>query len=469
MCRKATNSKSIHNVFDNILIPGSVVGPNCEDRKIPMQVRETNPLTETKAIGGLLVEIIPPYTVLSDHLVVDVNGLTRADVGYSNEMATPGDQLIAVNGWCLSEQTGVEEVVKKCLKTSHQTILFILLQPSGRVFEILSFYPLSPVPSMHSTPQLTSTRCQAHERDAHAQRHCRRRHSFDDIFQPAQPAVHTPRRHSIGDLKGQDGYLCGLFAPCPSGANSSMSLVSMSPTGLSSLTPVSPATLGDLEEEDPFGLSAPCPSGSDSPISFAATSPIILSSLVPVSVAALLDVENQLPSSSSCRRESVERAQLFEYDHTRLIEYDLFQRDQKQMKEELQLAAAQHDLEHASAQRDELKQQAQRLQWGNVDLQQGSQDQNSLQQQLRNAQRQQEDDFCSIPSSEPNENLHPAFESTSVFQPSEVLNHKITLSFSNRPCSSNLPCAADNLFVQDFVAEDVILEDLFEGALFHTP
>ena len=76
-------------MFDNILIPGSVVGPNCEDRKIPMQVRETNPLTETKAIGGLLVEIIPPYTVLSDHLVVDVNGLTRADVGYSNEMATP--------------------------------------------------------------------------------------------------------------------------------------------------------------------------------------------------------------------------------------------------------------------------------------------------------------------------------------------------------------------------------------------
>jgi hypothetical protein len=139
------------------------------------------------------------------------------------------------------------------------------------------------------------------------------------------------------------------------------------------------------------------------------------------------------------------------------------------MKEELQLAAAQHDLEHASAERDELKQQARRLQWGNVEMQQGSQHKTCLQQQLQNAQRQQEDDFCIIPSSEPNENLHPAFESTSVFQPSEVLNHKITLSFSNRPCSSNLPCAADNLFVQDFVAEDVILEDLFEGALFHTP
>jgi hypothetical protein len=461
LCRKATNSKSIHNVFDNISIPGSVVGPNCEDRKMPIQVRETNPLTETKAIGGLLVEIIPPYTVLSDHLVVDVNGLTRADLGYSNEMATPGDQLIAVNGWCLSEQTGVEEVVKKCLKTSHQTIQFILLQPSGRVFEILSFYPLSPVPSMHSTPQLTSTHSQANERDAHAERHFRRRHSFDDIFQLSQPAVQNPRRHSIGDLKGQDGYLCGLFAPCPSGANSSMSFVSMSPTGLSSLTPVSPATLGDLEEEDPFGLSAPCPSGADSPISFAATSPIILSSLVPVSVAALLDVENQEPSSSSCRRGSVERASLFEYD--------LFQRDQKQMREELQLAAAQHDLEHASAERDELKQQARRLQWGNVELQQGSQHKTCLQQQLQNAQRQQEDDFCIIPSSEPNENLHSAFDSTSVFQPSQVLNHKITLSFSNPPYSSNLSCAADNLSVQDFVAEDVILEDLFEGALFHKP
>jgi len=397
--------------------------------------------------------------VLSDHLVVDVNGLTRADLGYSNEMATPGDQLIAVNGWCLSEQTGVEEVVKKCLKTSHQTIQFILLQPSGRVFEILSFYPLSPVPSMHSTPQLTSTHSQANERDAHAERHVRRRHSFDDIFQPAQPAVQMPRRHSIGDLKVQERYLCGLSAPCPSGASSSMPLVSMSPTGLSSLTPVSPATLGDLEEEDPFGLSAPCPSGASSPISFAATSPIILSSLVPVSVAALLDVENQLASSS--RRGSVERPQIFEYD--------LFQRDQKLMREELQLAAAQHDLEHASAERDELKQQAQRLQWGNVELQQGSQDKTSLPPQLQKAQRQQEHDFCTIPSSESNENLHLAFESTSVFQPSEVLKHKITLSFSNPPCSSNPSSAADNHSVQDFVAEDVILEDLFEGALFHTP